>query len=581
MRTTHLLLTISLAVGCVDSPPSSKTILENGVSDAMVVDGRCATGQTRCVDGLEEVCGQNGLWVLTNRRGDCEVDLCADATRNRSYIGCEYWPIDLDNAIEVEVNPPQNGRCDAERANSPYVYRDDIPVCSGPDGRAGLCDAGQQCPEGYTCQTAPACILDAQGSPFCIVVSNPSDTTPSLVTLSNGQGQMHQLDVAPNAVEKIYPYELGFPDNSIDRTSLNRNTFKLTASAPIVAYQFNPLDNVGVFSNDGSLLIPEHALDSIYYVLTVPTLTRRPDKNDYSGYVTIVGTAEANIRIRVTPTGDIRAGDQLEAMPAGVPVEFDIGQGQVLNLEAGADQDLTGTRIESVDGQSTFAVFVGHEASILTDRPPRRGLCCADHIEEQLFPASSWGSRFAIARTVPRPDRTRNGQGAPDMIRILAQKPNTEITFDPPVNGNCPILEATEFCDIFIDRDTTITSSQPILVGHFLLSTDGRTGDPALAFVPPFEQFREAYTFLVPDEYNDQFISVAAFGADEVYLDGTAISDEFDSIAANWYGARVRVTPGQHTLTCPGKCGLLVYGYSPAVSYLFAGGLDLEAITLP
>ncbi|MEZ4468373.1 MAG: hypothetical protein R3F43_29050 [bacterium] len=39
--------------------------------------------------------------------------------------------------------------------------------------------------------------------------------------------------------------------------------------------------------------------------------------------------------------------------------------------------------------------------------------------------------------------------------------------------------------------------------------------------------------------------------------------------------------PGQRRLACPTGCGVLVYGYSQAVSYLFAGGLDLERITVP
>jgi hypothetical protein len=38
--------------------------------------------------------------------------------------------------------------------------------------------------------------------------------------------------------------------------------------------------------------------------------------------------------------------------------------------------------------------------------------------------------------------------------------------------------------------------------------------------------------------------------------------------------------PGQHKISCPNGCGLLVYGYSDAVSYMFAGGLDLKKIVI-
>ena len=40
------------------------------------------------------------------------------------------------------------------------------------------------------------------------------------------------------------------------------------------------------------------------------------------------------------------------------------------------------------------------------------------------------------------------------------------------------------------------------------------------------------------------------------------------------------MNPGQHKISCPNGCGLLVYGYSDAVSYMFAGGLDLKKIVI-
>ena len=63
-------------------------------------------------------------------------------------------------------------------------------------------------------------------------------------------------------------------DASIDGTGSSRSAFQLISTSPIVAYQFNPLDNEGVFSNDGSLLLPTHAMDSLYLVMSLPTLNR-------------------------------------------------------------------------------------------------------------------------------------------------------------------------------------------------------------------------------------------------------------------------------------------------------------------
>jgi hypothetical protein len=44
--------------------------------------------------------------------------------------------------------------------------------------------------------------------------------------------------------------------------------------------------------------------------------------------------------------------------------------------------------------------------------------------------------------------------------------------------------------------------------------------------------------------------------------------------------ARVPLSAGQYKITCADGCGIAVYGYSPQVSYMFAGGLDLKPIVI-
>ena len=56
------------------------------------------------------------------------------------------------------------------------------------------------------------------------------------------------------------------------------------------------------------------------------------------------------------------------------------------------DGDLTGTLIES---DQPVGVFVGHEATVLSNQATSP--CCADHLEDQLFPASTWGKVLVVA----------------------------------------------------------------------------------------------------------------------------------------------------------------------------------------
>jgi hypothetical protein len=503
--------------------------------------------------------------------GTC-VDPCGAAAASRSYLGCEYWPVDLDNAVEVlgpELLPGLG--CELFVASAVLAT---IPVCWDGSTSYGQCDYGSDCSQspGTSCQTQPICVLDAQHSPFAIVVSNPDPVDAVVVTLTNATGTTQTFNVAPGAVQSIFPQQSGFADQSLDHSGIETKAYKLTSTKPIVAYQFNPLDNVGVFSNDASLLLPAHTFDVSYYVVTLPTLARRPSTNDYSAYVTVVASQPGVSAVTVTPSTGVRAGAGVPAIAAGATQTFMLDQFQTLNLEAVASGDLTGTVISS---DVPVGVFVGHEANVISQMNPSP--CCADHLEDQLFPASTWGKVYAVGKTQARMTP------APDLVRVIAQRAGTAVTFTPAV-GSCPTLGVGQFCDVFINGDVEISANEPILVAHYLSSnggTDPDSGDPAISFAVPTEQYRRTYTFLVPQQYTSNFITLVAPSTASVMLDGADVTTQLADFGGGAYKAgRIPVTPGQHKLDCPDTCGVEVYGYSEAVSYLFAGGLDLEQIVV-
>jgi len=560
---------------------------------------QCSPGNNVCQDGNVHSCtaaGEVGPETMACtgsticQNGGC-VNACEDAAMKRSYTGCEYWAADLDNAVEVVGTPTGIFGCSLAATGSKQAT---MNVCMMGQTIAGECDPpGDTCPAGFTCQSATVCILDAQRSPFAVVVSNPQARAVD-VTLFGPNNEMFTRTIAAGAVQALVPQPAGMPalipDQSIQGTGKARKAYKLTSTLPIVAYQFNPLDNVNVFSNDASLLIPRAAFDTEYYVMSYATLNRRmpaPGNHPYYGYLSIVAWQDGTT-IEVTPKAAVQASATQPAIAAGTPTMFTLDAFEVLTLQAAIGGDLTGSKIKAAGANQTFGVFGGHEAAVFGETTPpnatmSQGPCCADHLEEMMFPTSTWGKTFALVRSQSR------GAMEPDMLRIMAQKANTTITFmPPPIAGSCGTLGPGDFCEVKIQVDTAIAANEPILVGHYLQSAiwsdpffgdSVGEGDPSMAIAVPAEQYRTEYTILVPNAYAKNFLTISAPSAGAVLVDGTAVT--MAPFANGTYRAnRTMVAAGQHKITCPSGCGVEVYGYGSAVSYMFAGGLDLKQIVI-
>jgi hypothetical protein len=572
----------------------------------------CSPGSLFCQNGDVWMCNPTGnpgavvqqcTGVSVCQNGSCQ-DACTNAAFDRSYIGCEYWAVDLHNAIEVcppGINPcpPIGNSC----AAYPYagLVVETLPVCvktnnPGAGQMAGQCDppaspgGPAQCPAGYACNAnAQACVFDAQHATFAIVVSNPQARDAN-VTVAAATGAPITTVVPAGQVVAIKP-QPAIADQPLPGSGQFKVAYKVTSDLPIVAYQFNPLDNQNVFSNDASLLVPRTAFDFTYHAISWPTLDRRtpaPGKDPYYGYIAIVAWQDGT-QIAVTPSAAVVGGNSLAPMAAGTTQMFTLNAFDVLNLEAAGSGDLTGTLITSPN-QVPFGVFGGHEATSFGESTPPspqfpNGPCCADHLEHMLFPDSTWGMTFAIARSKQRTNE-------PDYLRVIAQKPNTSVTFAPAaavtVSGNCAALQPGQFCDVKIQGNTEVSSTQPIQIGHFLESSLWQnrmgasvgTGDPSMAIAVPIEQYRTDYAVLTPNTYTENYLSISAAPTGAVTVDGSAVTLAAFPAPGTHRGAIVPVTAGQHVIHCPDGCGVLVYGYSPAVSYMYAGGLDLKQIVI-
>ena len=564
-------------LGCVDCRPGNLTCVGNeqhGCNDDGTVGGTIQVCDGSCVGG------------------QC-VDPCTMAEQQRSYIGCDYFAVDLENGIEV-LGPPVGGQCSNYGLDA-VVNDGTMPVChfpnpTQPGSTMGICDYGNDCsaegpPDVFMCSPVQVCVWDAQHAPFAIVVSNPDGENAVAVTISNKAGMSQTVAVQPGQVVPIFPQAMGFPDQSLQYSGIEDKAYRIQSSRPIVAYQFNPLNNVHVFSNDASLLLPRHALDTQYYPMSFSTLTRRPNTNDYNGFVTVVATEPGTTTVNINPRGRVRAGLNVPAFAPGQPQTFVLEQFQTLNLEAvGNDANGLGSRGDDLTGSAIIAdkpiaVFGGHVSTNLSATSSVQ--CCTDHLEEQIYPASAWGKHYAVVLTQGRDNH-------PDFLRVLAMRPNTQVTISPAMPTSCPFaLNTGEFCDFFFSQDVEISANEPISVGHYTTSSGSvqgnlLKGDPSLSLAVPIEQYRKSYTFLVPQAYDDNYVAVVANGQQRVTLDGQDVTAQLV-----WFGsngllrATLPLTVGQHKIDCPQSCGIEVYGWSLDVSYMFAGGLDLNQIVVP
>lgn len=537
------------------------------------------------------------------RGGSCQ-HLCSLAATERSNVGCEYWAVDLDNAM---IDATSNA-------------------------------AAQQ---------------------FAVVVSNPQPDVPVRVRISQDNGlpgdppapiEIADATIAPLNLQvfKLGPREVdGSPEgeyNTGTHTALTRHAYKITTNFPVVAYQFNPLENVNVFSNDASLLKPREAFsyegDSLrkaYVVAGWPqtiAATDNPNTNfnplypiHLRAFLTIVGTQE-DTTVRVTTNAAVVGGGPVAETPAHGTIEVKLGAYDVLNLETGDfNADFTGSVVEA-DGP--IAVFTGSEAS---DAPHFEKLsqrrCCADHLEDQLDPVRTAGKKFAIPHT---PSRTRTviEAGAitsivpePDYVRFVAASNKGAIikTTLPAPDDVFELKYLGDFYEITAIRDFMAESSEPVIAMQVMASQDAAGikrglpgGDPSIVIVPPQEQFRPDYVFLTPDKYAFDFVSVVAPITTVVALDGTPLGPDncwitpADGLTDEERGSPIppylvytcqlsfatinplpdppAISPGLqndgvHRLVAGEPVGVIVTGFDAYVSYAYAGGTELREIAPP
>jgi len=344
-----------------------------------------------------------------------------------------------------------------------------------------------------------------------------------------------------------------------------------------------------------------------------------------------VRSGETTVSVQITaPTlvgENGMTGEPIEHMEPGETRQFVLSQYEVLNLESDEiGSDMTGSLILA---SKDVAVFGGSEASnapntnhCLVDPGADKGVCewdlespcktnddctakgfntcCADHLEQQLFPVRSWGLRYLASKTFPRNQEK-------DVYRVIAAENNTMVTTIPP-QANIPVLNKGEWIDFESADNFEIVAKKPIMVGQFLASEhapepnvngvpqpgDAGIGDPAFILLVPVEQFRQDYVFLAPNKYELDYITIVAPEEARVWFDCAEIDpaaieancdpidmDEFELFGTGEYATtKFKVEDGVHKVYADQPIAVFVYGYDQYVSYGYPAGLNIADLGL-
>jgi hypothetical protein len=538
---------------------------------------QCAAGQCRdvaCTPYIPECTGKSTFHTCKpdgsgwDAGSDCKsgayclggscVSLCETNLKIASNVGCEYWSVDLDNDPS---KPPLGGNPDGL---TPEMVPHSV-VISNP----GIFDAKltftvqASCADGSVCQ--PSKTTCTAKSTVCATPVTP-----------------YPLSFPDTVVPAGQTREFKMPVMNVDGSSISRKAIHVQSTQPVVAFQFNPFDAEGAFSNDGSLLLPQNTLGKLYFGVALgstPDIPQFPTLSQH-GFVTVVAASAGTTTVQVTPTADTIANPKagFAALKAGQTATFTLQPFDVLNLESAAGKtDLTGTRIQA---DKPVAVFAGHENTDVTDDIKKGDenfpTCCTEHLEEQLMPVETWGNVALCVKSKPR------GYDRDEWIVVAGEAGVTLHTVPkiPELDGKT-LATAGASLRVQTDESFQLQATGKIEVVQFLMGqgqTEEKIGDPTMMLVPPQKQYRNDYVIQTAAGFTKNWLTVVRPVGVAVQLDGNAIpSGQFQAFGdGTWEYAYALVQTGTHHLESAQAFGLMAYGYGGVTAYGYPGGMNLQ-----
>ncbi|MEE2643562.1 MAG: hypothetical protein VYD19_01400, partial [Myxococcota bacterium] len=264
----------------------------------------CDPGSSGCVDGARAACRGDGSGydIIEECPEGCAegvcVNLCEEAARTFSYTGCEYWPVPVANQVDE-------------------TFR------------------------------------------FAVAIASASDT-PAEIEVTRGGQMVRSASLPPRTLEVIeLPWIDELKSAADDEThysvKVSDGAYRLTSTAPITVYQFNPLHYTVPrdcerrndepdgrclsYSNDASLLLPSTALSGSYINLGFPSLhlsyqlgAEQLAAKRAPATVTIIAIDDGPVEIQSPVPLAASASGDVPAVNAGGRMSVNLARGEVLQL---------------------------------------------------------------------------------------------------------------------------------------------------------------------------------------------------------------------------------------------------------
>jgi hypothetical protein len=571
--------------------------------------------------GVDQVCDPNAGCVV------CPPDelYCFGPTSN------EVWRCNSDGTGGVKVEEcPSDSVCSGGQCKTPCEAAADNPSNLGCDFWAADLDneAFSLGPVANDAAAAQYAIIAANNNEYPVVVTVTKNASrvgeplneQAVASVTVPSRGVATINLPQREVDGAMGQNASYVKNSGSGTFVSPHGYHVVSTGPVVVYQFNPVEQQ--FSNDASTLIPTSAIGMDYVIIGYNTANPCGNPSlpiesipDHTA-ITILATQD-DTTVTVTPTHPIKAaggdtGFPIAATMKGGNLTFKLSRYTVVNLESeqpndgnvfacamsGQHGDFTGSQIHS---DKPIVVFTNGERGIgfggaeNVVYPPdwndqSDDICCTDHLEEQLLPVTALGKEFAVPRSPVR--STDPSWKEPDIVRVVATVDNTVITTNLPAPYNSFTLNAREQKTFAASTGFALKATNAIQIATYLVSQqfvkNGYIGDPSQLLIPAAEQHRKDYVFLIPPEWDKDYIVLAKPVDAMILLDGFPLEMQEFSMCVkapigmvagiDYEQVTCPVSDGRHTVQANKPFGLSVFGYFNVGSYAYVGGSDVKII---